>query len=396
MQSTYSVRELNAYIRRLFERDEDLQDVWVEGEVSGFKQAQPSGHCYFTLKDGKTQIACVMWRSSAQQMAVLPRDGDAVLVHGSVTIYEERSTYQLYVDRLRPVGVGDLYRQFELLKQRLEAEGLFDHARKRPLPPFPRRIGVVTSANAAAFQDVQNVLRRRFPLVEIVLSPTLVQGLDAPTQIVRALDRLSAADVDVILVTRGGGSIEDLWAFNDEGVARAIAASAVPVVSGVGHETDFTIADFVADLRAPTPSAAAEVLTPDFGELYPALDRLARQLASAFDDSLRSRRDGLNTRRRTLRGLSPVVRVRNYRQRLDDWQTRLVTTERRHLALLRERVTARDQALVAASPQAILARGYALVTNAQTGKRITSAQNAADTISVQFHDGTVDYSKGNP
>ncbi len=389
MQSTYSVRELNAHIRRLFERDEDLQDLWVEGEVSGFKQAQPSGHCYFTLKDGKTGIACVMWRSSAQQLAVLPRDGDAVIAHGNVTIYEERSTYQLYVDRLRPVGIGDLYRQFELLKERLEAEGLFDHARKRPLPPFPRRIGVVTSANAAAFQDVQNVLRRRYPLVEIVLSPTLVQGLDAPTQIVRALDRLSATDVDVILVTRGGGSIEDLWAFNDEGVARAIAASRVPVVSGVGHETDFTIADFVADVRAPTPSAAAEVLTPDFAELALGLDRLTRHLAGAFDDSLRSRRDGLNARRQTLRQLSPLVRVRNTRQRLDDWQARLITTEQRRIALLRERVTARDRALVAASPQAILARGYALVTDAQTGKRIVSAQQPVDDIRVQFHDGTV-------
>ena len=370
MPTTYSVRELNARIRRLFERDEDLQDVWVEGEVSGFKQAQPSGHCYFTLKDGKTQIACVMWRSSAAQMVTLPRDGDAVLVHGSVTIYEERSTYQLYVDRLRPVGVGDLYRQFELLKEKLEAEGLFDQARKRPLPLFPRRIGVVTSANAAAFQDVQNVLRRRFPLVEVILSPTLVQGLEAPAQIVRALDRLANCDVDVILVTRGGGSIEDLWAFNDEGVARAIAASRVPVVSGVGHETDFTIADFVADQRAPTPSAAAEVLTPDFAELQLGLDRANRQLADAFDDSLRLRRDLLAARRQSLRGLSPLVRVRNYRQRLDDWQTRMIAAERGRLTLLRERITAREGALIAASPQAILSRGYALVTDARTGKRI--------------------------
>ncbi len=394
MQSSYTVRELNARIRRLFERDEDLQDLWVEGEVSGFKQAQPSGHCYFTLKDGKTTIAAVMWRSHAQQMATLPRDGDAVLVHGSVTIYEERSTYQLYADRIRPVGVGDLYRQFELLKEKLESEGLFDHARKRPLPLFPRRIGVVTSANAAAFQDVQNVLRRRFPLVEVVLSPSLVQGLDAPMQIVRALNRLSTCDVDVILVTRGGGSIEDLWAFNDEGVARAIAASRVPVVSGVGHETDFTIADFVADLRAPTPSAAAEVLTPDFAELQQGVTRLTRHLADAFDDSLRTWRDLLDNRQQTLRQLSPLVRVSAYRQRIDDWQTRMITAERRRISLLHERVTAREGALVAASPQAILARGYALVTDAQTGRRITSAQDTTDTINVQFHDGTVGYSKG--
>ena len=274
MQSTVSVRELNAHIRQMFERDVTLQDIWVEGEISGFKQA-PSGHYYFAMKDGKVLIDCAMWRSSAQQQPILPKDGDAVLAHGYVAIYEERSKYQFYVDRIRPLGVGDLYRQFELLKQKLAAEGLFDDERKRPLPVFPRKIGVVTSPNAAAFQDVLNVLRRRFPLVEVVLSPTLVQGADAPAQIVRALDRLSRRDdIDVIWVGRGGGSIEDLWAFNDEAVARAIVASRVPVISGVGHETDFTIADFAADLRAPTPSAAAELLTPDISEMQSGLDRL--------------------------------------------------------------------------------------------------------------------------
>ncbi len=389
MQSSYSVRELNAHIRQMFERDDALQDIWVEGEISGFKQA-PSGHYYFAMKDGKVLIDCAMWRSSAQQQPILPRDGDAVLAHGYVAIYEERSKYQFYVDRIRPLGVGDLYRQFELLKQKLAAEGLFDEERKRPLPLYPRKIGVVTSPNAAAFQDVLNVLRRRFPLVEVILSPTLVQGADAPTQIVRALDRLSHRDdIDVIWVGRGGGSIEDLWAFNDEAVARAIVASRVPVISGVGHETDFTIADFAADQRAPTPSAAAELLTPDISELQLGLSRLTRDLADTFEYSLQNRRSGLADQNRVLRQLSPLVRVRSYRQRLDDWQTRMTSIQRGRLSLLRERIESCEKALIASSPQAILERGYALVTTRDTGARVKSAHHAEGDVTLQFYDGTV-------
>ena len=391
MQSTYSVRELTAHVRKLLERDDILQNLWVEGEISGFKRAEPSGHCYFTLKDGKAQIDCAMWRSNAQQQLTLPKDGDAVLAHGSVTIYEERSKYQFYVDRIRPLGVGDLYRQFELLKQKLEAEGLFDLANKRPLPLFPRKIGVVTSPGAAAFQDVQNVLRRRFPLVEVLLSPTLVQGVEAPAQIVRALDRLNQRrDIDVILVCRGGGSIEDLWAFNDELVARAIVASRVPVISGVGHETDFTIADFAADLRAPTPSAAAEILTPDVEELRLGLDRAVRNLDGAFTDYLQLQRENLDDQTRLLRQLSPEAQIGRYRQRIDDWQARMTSMQRGRLALLRERVASQERALNAASPQAILERGYALVSERATGKRIKSAQNANGDIEIQFYDGTVE------
>lgn len=391
MQSAYSVRELNAHIKALFERDDDLQDIWVEAEVSGFKRAEPSGHCYFTLKDGKSQIACVMWRSSAQQQAVLPKDGDAVMVHGAVTTYEERSTYQLYVDRIRPTGVGDLYRQFELLKAKLENEGLFDEERKRPLPLFPNRIGVVTSASASVFQDVQNVLRRRYPLVEVVLSGSLVQGIDAPAQLVRAIERLNTlTEVDVILVCRGGGSIEDLWAFNDEGVARAIASSRVPVVSAVGHETDFTIADFVADQRAPTPSAAAEILTPDIYDLELGVERLRVQLESAFEYDLARRRENLADQTRLLRQLSPLSSVRAYRQRIDDWTLRLGSTQRGRLALLRERLASHERALGTANPQTLLERGYALVTDPATGKRITSAQQVSERIAVQFKDGVVE------
>lgn len=390
MQTPYSVQELNAHIRSLFERDDALQDLWVEGEVSGFKRAQPSGHCYFTLKDGKAQIDCAMWRSFAQQQAVLPKDGNAVLAHGYVNIYEERSKYQFYVDRIRPIGIGDLYYQFEQLKAKLDAEGLFDLERKRPLPPFPRRIGVVTSPSAAAFQDVQNVLSRRFPLVEVLLSPTLVQGIDAPAQIVRALERLNARDdLDAILVCRGGGSLEDLWAFNDELVARAIVASRVPVVCGVGHETDFTIADFAADVRAPTPSAAAEVLTPDIEELRYGLERVTRDLNSVFAYAIARQRDSLAEQVRGLRQLSPLSQIRNYRQRIDDWGAHIASAHRGRLTLLRERVEARDAALRAANPQAILERGYALVTDQVTGTWIKSAHDVHGDVTLRFHDGAI-------
>src|SRR5512136_2978956 len=271
-----TVGALTRYIREMFEVDYRLQDVWVEGEVSVVSRPS-SGHIYFTLKDAAAQIACVMWKSAAPTFGALLVHGGQILAHGKVSVYEPRGSYQLYVDRVQPQGLGDLHAQFELLKARLEAEGLFAPERKRPLPEFPHRIGLVTSPTGAVIRDICNVLARRWPLVEVVLAPTQVQGEDAPPQIVAALDALYRRDdlahiVDVIIVARGGGSLEDLWAFNDERVARKIAESPVPVVSGVGHETDFTIADFVADVRAPTPSAAAELITPDRAEFEAQLD----------------------------------------------------------------------------------------------------------------------------
>ncbi|MCK4449981.1 MAG: exodeoxyribonuclease VII large subunit, partial [Anaerolineae bacterium] len=254
LSEPYTVSQLTGHIRRLIEDDPELSDVWVEGEVSNFSRAF-SGHCYFTLKDAGSQIGCVMWRSVAILQDYLPVDGDLVLAYGRVGVYEASGRYQLYVDQIRPAGVGDLYRQFELLKARLEAEGLFAPERKRPLPGFPRCIGVVTSPTAAALRDILNVLGRRYPLAEVLLAPTQVQGDAAPPQIVAALEALNTRDdVDVIIVARGGGSLEDLWAFNDERVTRAIAGSRIPVICGVGHETDFSLVGFAADVRAPTPS----------------------------------------------------------------------------------------------------------------------------------------------
>jgi exodeoxyribonuclease VII large subunit len=389
MNDTFSVAELTVYIRDLISADERLQDVTVQGEVSNMTRAA-SGHVYFTLKDSKSQIKCVMWRSNAERQLRLPDNGDSIMVHGAVNVYEQNGVYQLYADHIRPVGVGDLYRQFELLKAKLDAEGLFDSLRKRPLPEFPHTIGIVTSADAAAFQDVQNVLRRRYPLARVVIAPTLVQGADAPAQIVAALRRLDAyGECDVIIVCRGGGSIEDLWAFNDERVARAIVACRVPVISGVGHETDFTIADFAADVRAPTPSAAAELATPDSAELRYGLDELTRSLDSAMHMQLEQRRQAIEDANRSLRQLSPLAQIRNARQRIDDWTARIDRGQQARLHLLRERLSARAEALERANPKAILKRGYALVTLSENGERVISAREAkpGTGITIQLHDG---------
>src|SRR5574337_1973109 len=277
MAEVWSVSDLNRYVRQSLENDFRLQGVDVAGEVSGFR-AYPSGHWYFTLKDDAAQVSCVMWRNRAEKLGFVPRDGDAVEAQGNVTLYETRGQYQLDVAWLQRAGEGELYREFVRLKAQLEAEGLFAPERKRPLPASPRTIGLVTSPAGAALRDMLNVIRRRFPMADVILSPTPVQGDDAPPQIVAALRALADLRPDVIIVARGGGSLEDLWAFNDERVARAMAATPVPVVSGVGHETDFTIADFVADVRAPTPSAAAEIVVARKDDFRARLGRLADRL----------------------------------------------------------------------------------------------------------------------
>jgi exodeoxyribonuclease VII large subunit len=388
----FTVSQLTGYIHRLFEDDATLRDVWVEGEVSTFTRAA-SGHCYFTLKDAGAEMRCVMWRTAADAQRWLPRHGEQVLAHGSVSVYEARGTYQLYVDVIRPAGIGDLHRQFELLKARLETEGLFDPARKRALPPWPRRLGVVTSPTAAAFRDILNVLSRRYPLVEVLLAPTPVQGAEAPPQIVTAIEALSARDdVDLVIVARGGGSLEDLWAFNDERVARAIAACRHPVISGVGHETDFTIADLSADVRAPTPSAAAELAVPDRAELAATVARLAARLAEAMQGQIEERRAAMEGHKRALRHLSPQARLRSARQQVDDLLATAAACVRYSLALRRERLAGLVARLASLSPLATLARGYAIVQQAETGELVSSVTQVSsrDRLSVRVTDGEFD------
>ncbi len=388
LPDAYTVSSLTQYIRALFDSDLRLQNVWVQGEISNFTQAR-SGHWYFTLKDEASALKCVMWRSSTARQLYIPQHGDAIVVHGYVSVYEAGGQYQLYADTIEPAGRGDLHRRFEQLKARLEAEGLFDPARKRPLPAFPERIGVITSPDAAAFQDVQNVLRRRYPLAEVILSPTQVQGDDAPAQIVAALEAIQRADVDVILLVRGGGSLEDLWAFNDERVARTIAASSIPVVSGVGHEVDFTIADFVADVRAPTPSAAAEVATPNMDDLIYTVREYRERLIMAVATLIDEYRRMVEGEARMLHGFSPRRRIDNARQRLDDLNLRAARAMRQIIVLQQERLHARHAALEAADPRAILARGYAIVERAADGLRLTDARDTApgDTLTIHLSRG---------
>ncbi len=359
----WSVTDLTRYIGDLLAADHNMQDLWVRGEVSNFKISS-SGHAYFTLKDGNAQLPCVMWRSQVarQKQRFVPRDGDAVEAHGKVGVYEFGGRYQFYADALKPVGEGDLYREFQRLKARLEAEGLFDESRKRPVPRFPRRIGVVTSAEAAALRDILNTLQRRYPLAEVVLSPSLVQGDAAPAAIVAALEALYAHHPDVILLARGGGSMEDLWAFNDERVVRAVAASPVPVITGVGHQTDFTLVDFAADLRAPTPTGAAEQAVPNREDLARALDGLARRLQQAVEQTLASRKAAWVALEARLQRVAPIQRWLSYSQRMDEVAHRLETAWRHASTLRQGRLTALAQRLEALDPQAVLRRGYAIVT----------------------------------
>jgi exodeoxyribonuclease VII large subunit len=389
----YSVGAVTAYIKGRLEADLTLQNLWLEGEISNWKPA-PSGHVYFTLKDSEASIRCILWRSTVQRLSYLPaRDGEAILAHGRVSIYEPQGQYQFYVDELEPVGLGALHAQFEQLKSRLAEEGLFDPARKRPLPPFPRRIGLVTSPIGAALRDILNVLRRRYPLVEVILSPTQVQGDEAPPQIVSALQAVSrVAGVDVIILARGGGSLEDLWAFNDERVARAVAASPVPVVCGVGHETDFTIADFAADLRAPTPSAAAELATPDRGELARRMAHYRSRLAAAIEETVAGQRRQLAGEVRALRRLSPQTWIDGQRQRVDDLSRAAQATIAHRLSLARVRLDGLGLRLSALNPAATLARGYAIVRRAGDGQVVVSVGQVApgDRLSVQVSDGQFD------
>jgi exodeoxyribonuclease VII large subunit len=385
----YTVSSLSRYIREMFDVDYRLQDVWVEGEVSDVRRPS-SGHLYFTLKDAGAQLKVVMWRSAAQAYIGQVVQGAKVLAHGKVSVYEAGGAYQLYADVIQAAGAGDLHRQFELLKARLEAEGLFDPARKRPLPTIPHRVGLVTSPSTAAIRDILNVLKRRWPLIELVVSPAPVQGDDAPPKIVAALEALyQCDDLDLIIVARGGGSIEDLWCFNDERVARKIAASPVPVVSGVGHEIDFTIADFVADQRAPTPSAAAELITPDRTQFAAQVQTLSERLVAAAGDLIHEQRRQVEAQARALAHLSPRARLANARQRLDDVLARAATSVTHAIQLRRERVSRLSVGLNARNPVAVLKRGYAIVSRTADGALVSSTSQVVpgDHIAVRVADG---------
>lgn len=393
-----TISALTTHIVNLFAADELLRDVWIIGEVSNWKRAS-SGHIYFSLKDGGATLTSVMWRGNVYRHSWLPREGDQIMAHGYVDVYPERGTYQFYADEIQPAGRGQLYAQFEQLKARLLAEGLFDIDRKRPLPALPQRIGVVTSAGAAALRDVLRVLSQRWPLVEVTLFHTLVQGSEAPAGIVSALNAANqygmgaslfeaAEPLDVILLVRGGGSIEDLWAFNDEEVARAVASSRLPVIVGVGHETDFTIVDFVADLRMPTPSAAAAAAVPDRAEWLEQLRGAQRFLDGWVQEHLDRHWDELDQSRARLRRTDPTRQLGRALQQLDELENRLQRTLSRQLAQQHDRLESATRRLESLNPTNILARGYSMVRR-QDGMIVAGPQDAPmdEDLHIDARDG---------
>jgi exodeoxyribonuclease VII large subunit len=373
-REVYTVSRLNREARMLLEAG--LPPLWIEGELSNF--ARPaSGHWYFTLKDADAQVRCAMFRGANLRVRVAPRDGMHVLVRARVSLYEARGEYQLLAEHLEEAGEGALRRRFEELKAKLAAEGLFDAALKRALPRLPRRVGVVTSPTGAAIRDILHVLARRFPAVPVLIYPVPVQGTGAAAAIAAAIRLASQRrDADVLILARGGGSLEDLWAFNEEPVARAIRDSAVPVVSGVGHEIDVTIADFAADVRAPTPSGAAEIVVPDRAEWLRSLGATRERLARAWRRVGGQARERLAWLARRLELTHPRTRLAARAQRLDELEARLGRALRRELAAAGARLAAAARTLNAVSPLATLERGYAIITRAD-GQVVCAARDVA-------------------
>ena len=370
-----TVSQLNRQAKALLESG--LARLWVEGEISNL--ARPaSGHMYFSLKDKSAQVRAAFFRQRQRGPTIGLKDGDQVLVYGRVSIYEARGDYQLIVEQVEPAGEGALKRQFEVLKKMLAAEGLFDEGRKQELPVLPERIGVITSPAGAAIRDIISVLRRRFPSIPVIIYPAAVQGDAAPSELIAALETaVSRDECDVLIMARGGGSLEDLWAFNDEKLARAIAESPIPIVSAVGHEVDVTIADFVADVRAPTPSGAAELVVPDGDDWLRSINSLATRIARLGQREIEDRAQTLDWLARRLAQSSPIATLQRSMTRLGNLKQRLSAGARGAVADNTHRLELAMRGLHAVSPLATLDRGYAIVEDVQSGKVLTNASDAS-------------------
>jgi len=387
----FSVTEIARYLKEALDTDELLQDARISGEISGCR-AYPSGHCYFTLKDAQAQLSCVFFKGARQHSAAPElRDGMAVVVSGNISFFGRDGKLQLYVDHVELAGEGALFLRFAQLKARLEAEGLFDAERKRPPPSQLKAIGIVTSPEAAALRDMVRVLRTRYPLAAVFFSPTPVQGAEAPAAIAAAIDLLNQhGEADVIIVGRGGGSIEELWAFNEEVVARAIAGSRIPVISGVGHETDFTIADFVADQRASTPTAAATAAVPNIADFRLHILDKQRMLVMTMQACLDDLAETLQHAERELWRAHPQSLLDARHQSLDDEVALLQDRFKYILALRQERLSSLEMRLETLSPMRTIARGYAIVRRESDGSLVTSVQqvSANEVLTIQISDGT--------
>ena len=387
-----TVTQLNEFVKQLIDGSAQLADVYVKGEISNFKNHYGTGHFYFTLKDDGGLIRAVMFRSSAAKLKFMPENGMRVVVHGRVSAFVRDGQYQLYADSLEPDGVGALYIAYEQLKKRLESEGLFDPSRKKPLPKIPTRVGIITSATGAAVRDMIHVAGRRFPFAKLILYPSLVQGPGAAAQLIEGVQYFNrTASVDVIIIGRGGGSIEDLWAFNDEQLARTVAASRIPIISAVGHETDFTICDFVADRRAPTPSAAAEIALPETAELKRKINNIISRENAVLTQVIARRREYLKrlSDSRALR--SPMNFIDDKRMHLSTLTERLALSQTNSLSIKQAQLKAIAGKMEALNPLSVLSRGYSAVYG-ENGEIIKHTDQLTPGASITFRlaDGEAD------
>jgi exodeoxyribonuclease VII large subunit len=382
-----TVSELTKEIRKTLE--ESFEQVSVIGEISNFK-SHISGHWYFSLKDSDAVINCTMWKGFNQYVFFTPQDGMKIIVNGKLTVYPPRGSYQLDIRSMKPAGLGELQEAFEKLKKKLEEEGLFDEKYKKPVPVFPKKIGVVTAIDGAAFRDLISVAKRRFPLVEIIIAPTRVQGSGAAESIVKSIRLLNqSADIDVIIVARGGGSIEDLWAFNEEIVARAIFNSKVPIISGVGHEVDFTIADYVADLRAPTPSVAMEIATPDKDEIENFIRQFLAKTISNIDELIKSKNYDVVSQINSYGFRLPQDLLSRKSQQLDININEITQSVGRHSLHYKNKIMLLSKSLEAFDVQRSLKRGFVLVKQNSKFVKRASDFNKNDTAQLKFYDGEV-------
>lgn len=385
-----SVSQLNNYIKALMESDDVLGAVTLRGEISNFK-LHSSGHMYFTLKDDRSEISAVMFRFAASRLNFAVKNGMRVVVYGKVSVYEATGKYQVYVNAMTADGLGSLYAEYLRLLEKLRGEGLFEQTRKRPIPRFPKRIGIVTSPTGAAIRDMINVTGRRYPCADILLCPSEVQGVQAPASLCRAMSMLNAyGDCDVIIIGRGGGSAEDLWAFNNEDVVRAVAASEIPVISAVGHETDTTLCDFAADLRAPTPSAAAELAVPDRASLLQKNDESAARLERAVMTLIQGYENKLSVAQKKIELGSPSTRIESMSLRIASSRKQMDTVLVSRLESNILRLSSLAGRLDAVNPLAVLSRGYGLIKD-ENGGVITGADgvNVGQTIDIRVRDGSI-------
>ena len=388
--TVFTVSQINGYVKMLVDSDMNLSDVSVRGEISNFTNHYRTGHLYFTLKDGESLIKAVMFRSSAAGLKFIPENGMKVVVRGRVSVFVRDGVYQLYAERMEPDGVGTLYAAFEALRRKLESEGLFDQERKRKIPEFPRTVGVITSPTGAAVRDILNILGRRYPAAKVEICPAAVQGVNAPSELISALRTMNSRScADVLIIGRGGGSIEDLWAFNDESLAREVAASRIPVISAVGHETDFTICDFAADLRAPTPSAAAELAVPDASELRDRINAAASRISGIMTGTAGAQREKLRMLAGSRVLSSPEWITDDRRMSVLSLSVEMEKALAQSYSSLRTSLGAISGKLEALSPLSVLSRGFSAVYG--EGKKIrkrAAELNEGENVEMVFSDGS--------